>query len=102
MFKKLNLQVKISAVILIPFLLMIIVSGAINVKSVSTITKDLSYKVLEQSSTGEATILQFFLREELLYTTGLQYDVETLYNDGTRTRTVYENMTKIFCSKWSI
>ena len=43
MFKKLNLQAKISAVILIPFLLMIIVSGAINVKSVSTITKDLYY-----------------------------------------------------------
>ena len=99
MFKKLNLQVKISAVILIPFLLMIIVSGAINVKSVSTITKDLSYKVLEQSSTGEATILQFFLREELLYTTGLQYDVETLYNDGTRTRTVYENMINNFLDK---
>ena len=99
MFKKLNLQAKISAVILIPFLLMIIISGAINVKSVSTITKDLSYKVLEQSSTGEATILQFFLREELLYVTGLRYDVETLYNDGTRTRAAYENMISNFLDK---
>ena len=50
---KLNsLQFKISMVILIPFLIMLIIYGTINILSVGNVTKKLSYKILEESAKG--------------------------------------------------
>ena len=46
MLKNLSLQIKISLVILFPFLILIVVSSILSITFVNKITRELSYRVL--------------------------------------------------------
>ena len=101
MIKKFSLQIKISLAILVPLLVMLIISNTINVLYVKNASKKLSYKILEESSKGEAAKLQSFMEDDLYYTIGLQKVIEGFYSDGMTNRVFYETTVYNFFTKLS-
>ncbi|WP_297203527.1 methyl-accepting chemotaxis protein [uncultured Brachyspira sp.] len=101
MIKKFSLQIKISLAILVPLLVMLIISNTINVLYVKNANKKLSYKILEESSKGEAAKLQSFMEDDLYYTIGLQKVIEGFYSDGMTNRVFYETTVYNFFTKLS-
>ena len=94
---KLNsLQFKISMVILIPFLIMLIISSAVNILSVNNVTRKLSYKVLEESAKGEAAKVESLVQEALDSLKTFEYIVNDLYLSGERNRDAYKETTEEF------
>ncbi|MEI0558982.1 methyl-accepting chemotaxis protein [Brachyspira intermedia] len=96
MVKKFSLQIKISLAILIPLLIMLIISNAINIAYVKSASKKLSYRVLEESSKGEAAKLLSYMEEDLYSLVGLERVIRGLYNDGTLSRPFYERLLYSF------
>ena len=90
MFKKLSLQLKITIAILVPILIMIIISNTFIISYVNKISKELSYKVLLESSKGEANNIKSEIEQSLHDMMGLKIVFENLYKDGIRDRKVYE------------
>ena len=60
-----SLQFKISMIILVPFFIMLMISGAFNILSVRNVTRKLSYRVLEESAKGEAAKVENLVQEAL-------------------------------------
>ncbi|WP_297246180.1 methyl-accepting chemotaxis protein [uncultured Brachyspira sp.] len=96
MVKKFSLQIKISLAILIPLLIMIIISNAVNIAYVKSASKKLSYRVLEESSKGEAAKLLSYMEEDLYSLVGLERVIRGLYNDSTLSRAFYERLLYSF------
>ena len=96
MVKKFSLQIKISLAILIPLLIMLIISNAVNIAYVKSASKKLSYRVLEESSKGEAAKLLSYMKEDLYSLVGLERVIRGLYNDGTLSRAFYERLLYSF------
>ena len=96
MIKKFSLQIKISLAILIPLLIMLIISNAVNIIYVKSASKNLSYRILEESSKGEAAKLLSYMKEDLYSLIGLERVVRGFYNDGTLSRPFYERLLYSF------
>ena len=96
MVKKFSLQIKISLAILMPLLIMLIISNAVNIAYVKSASKKLSYRVLEESSKGEAAKLLSYMKEDLYSLVGLERVIRGLYNDGTSSRPFYERLLYSF------
>ena len=96
MLKNLSLQIKISLVILFPFLILIVVSSILSITFVNKITRELSYRVLSESAKSEAAKMQSLVQEELYHITGLQYSVEHMFLNGERDREFYRNLVYNF------
>ena len=96
MVKKFSLQIKISLAILMPLLIMLIISNAVNITYVKSASKKLSYRVLEESSKGEAAKLLSYMKEDLYSLVGLERVIRGLYNDGTSSRPFYERLLYSF------
>ena len=96
MLKNVSLQIKISLVILFPFLILIIISSILSITFVNNITRKLSYKVLSESAKSEASKMQSLVQEELYHITGLQYSVENMFLNGERDREFYRNLVYNF------
>ena len=60
-----SLQFKISMIILVPFFIMLMISGAFNILSVRNVTRKLSYRVLAESAKGEAAKVENLVQEAL-------------------------------------
>ena len=101
MFKKLSLQLKITIAILVPILIMIIISNTFIISYVNKISKELSYKVLLESSKGEANNIKSEIEQSLHDMMGLKIVFENLYKDGIRDRKVYEKQTYNFFNSLS-
>ncbi|MEI0562978.1 methyl-accepting chemotaxis protein [Brachyspira pulli] len=93
-----SLQFKISMIILVPFFIMLMISGTINILSVSNVTKKLSYKVLEESAKGEAAKVESLVQEALDSLNTFKYTVDNLYRSGNRNRDTYKATTMDFFS----
>ncbi|AUJ49235.1 methyl-accepting chemotaxis protein [Brachyspira hyodysenteriae] len=96
MVKKFSLQIKISLAILVPLLIMLIISNSINIVYVKSASKNLSHRVLEESSKGEAAQLLSYMNEDLYSLVGLERVIRGLYNDGTLSRPFYERLLYSF------
>ena len=97
MNKKLNsLQFKISMVILVPFFIMLIIYGIVNILSVNDVTKQLSYKILEESAKGEAAKVENLIQEALDSLKTFEYTIDNMYESGNRNRDDYRITTKNF------
>ncbi|MEI0478163.1 methyl-accepting chemotaxis protein [Brachyspira pulli] len=92
MFKKVRLHVKITASILIPILIMIVISNIVTIINVKKISGDLSYKVLEEASNSEVNKLKSVVKEEYYSVTTLKYVIENMYNNNIRDRIAYDNI----------
>ena len=92
MFKKVRLHVKITAAILIPILIMIVISNIVTIINVKKISGDLSYKVLEEASNSEVNKLKSVVKEEYYSVTTLKYVIENMYNNNIRDRIAYNNI----------
>ena len=92
MFKKVRLHVKITAAILIPILIMIVISNIVTIINVKKISGDLSYKVLEEASNSEVNKLKSVVKEEYYSVTTLKYVIENMYNNNIRDRIAYDNI----------
>ena len=92
-----SLQFKISMIILVPFFIMLMISGAFNILSVRNVTRKLSYKVLEESAKGEAAKVENLVQEALDSLKTFEYIVNDLYSSGERNRDIYkENVEEFF------
>ena len=85
-------------IILVPFFIMLMISGTINILSVSNVTKKLSYKVLEESAKGEAAKVESLVQEALDSLNTFKYTVDNLYRSGNRNRDTYKATTMDFFS----
>ncbi|AEM22661.1 putative methyl-accepting protein [Brachyspira intermedia PWS/A] len=56
---------------MIPLLIMLIISNAINIAYVKSASKNLSHRILEESSKGEAAKLLSYMKEDLYSLVGL-------------------------------
>ena len=68
---------------------------------VNKISKELSYKVLLESSKGEANNIKSEIEQSLHDMMGLKIVFENLYKDGIRDRKVYEKQTYNFFNSLS-
>ena len=92
-----SLQFKISMIILVPFFIMLMISGAFNILSVRNVTRKLSYRVLEESAKGEAAKVENLVQEALDSLKTFEYIVNDLYSSGERNRDIYkENVEEFF------
>ena len=92
MFKKVGLQVKITAAILVPILVMLVISNVITIINVKRISEDLSYKILEEASNSEVNKLKAVVKEEYYSVTTLKYIVENMYGNNIRDRKAYDDI----------
>ena len=90
MFKKISLQFKITVAILVPILIMIIISNVFIISYVNKITKNLSYKILQDTAKSEANDINNTIEISLHNVMGLKIVLENLYKDGIRDRKAYE------------
>ena len=92
-----SLQFKISMIILVPFFIMLMISGAFNILSVRNVTRKLSYRVLAESAKGEAAKVENLVQEALDSLKTFEYIVNDLYSSGERNRDIYkENVEEFF------
>ena len=93
-----SLQFKISMIILVPFFIMLMISGAFNILSVRNVTRKLSYRVLEESAKGEAAKVENLVQEALDSLKTFEYIVNDLYSSGERNRDIYKESVEEFFS----
>ena len=98
MLKKIGLQFQITLVILIPVLIMIIISSILTTLYMYKIGKNLSYRILEETSNGEVNHLKINFYEELNYLIGFKINLESIYKNGIRDRNIYKDNINNFFS----
>ncbi len=96
MFKKMGLQFQITFIILVPIILIIIASNLFIQMYAGKISKELSYKVLEETSLKEASNIKFGIEKDLYSSLGLKINLENLYRRGIRDRETYKQLTSVF------
>ena len=82
MFKKFGLKFQITAIILVPIIVIIILANTFIMLYVGKITKNLSYKILEETSLREANDIKFNIQKHLYSVLDLKVNIENLYNRG--------------------
>ena len=102
MFIKICLQFKITVAILVPILIMIIISNVFIISYVNKITKNLSYKILQDTAKSEANDINNTIEISLHNVMGLKIVLENLYKDGIRDRKAYEKQTYNFLMAFQI
>lgn len=96
MFKKVGLKFQITAIILVPIMIIVIASNTIVMLYVGKITKNLSYKILQETSHKEANNIKFNIEKHLYNVMGLKVNIENIYNRGIRDRATYKQLTSVF------
>ncbi|MEI0477920.1 methyl-accepting chemotaxis protein [Brachyspira pulli] len=96
MFKKVGLKFQITAIILVPIIVIIILANTFIMLYVGKITKNLSYKILEETSLREANDIKFNIQKHLYSILGLKVNIENIYNRGIRERATYKQLTSVF------
>ncbi|MEI0510081.1 methyl-accepting chemotaxis protein [Brachyspira intermedia] len=96
MFKKVGLKFQITAIILVPIIVIIILANTFIMLYVGKITKNLSYKILEETSLIEANDIKFNIQKHLYSVMGLKVNIENIYNRGIRERNTYKQLTSVF------
>ncbi|MEI0550648.1 methyl-accepting chemotaxis protein [Brachyspira intermedia] len=96
MFKKVGLKFQITAIILVPIIVIIILANTFIMLYVGKITKNLSYKILEETSLKEANDIKFNIEKHLYSVLGLKVNIENIYNRGIRERATYKQLTSVF------
>ena len=96
MFKKVGLKFQITAIILVPIMIIVILSNTVVMSYVGKITKNLSYKILEETSLKEANDIKFNIEKHLYNVMGLKVNIENIYNRGIRDRVTYKQLTSVF------
>ncbi|MEI0699861.1 methyl-accepting chemotaxis protein [Brachyspira intermedia] len=96
MFKKVGLKFQITAIILVPIIIIIILANTVIMLYVGKITKNLSYKILEETSLKEANDIKFNIEKHLYSVLGLKVNIENIYNRGIRDRVTYKQLTSVF------
>ncbi|MEI0749125.1 methyl-accepting chemotaxis protein [Brachyspira pulli] len=96
MFKKVGLKFQITAAILIPIMIIVILSNTVVMLYVGKITKNLSYKILEETSLKEANDIKFNIEKHIYSVMGLKVNIENIYNRGIRDRATYKQLTSVF------
>ena len=96
MFKKVGLKFQITVSILLPIILVTIISNLVIQLYTGKISKELSYKVLEESSLKEAQNVKFGIEKHLYNVMGLKINIENLYKLGIRNRDSYKQLTSVF------
>ncbi|MEI0496636.1 methyl-accepting chemotaxis protein [Brachyspira intermedia] len=96
MFKKVGLKFQITAIILVPIMIIVILSNTVFMLYVGKITKNLSYKILEETSLKEANDIKFNIEKHLYSVLGLKVNIENIYNRGIRERATYKQLTSVF------
>ena len=96
MFKKVGLKFQITAIILVPIMIIVILSNTVAMLYVGKITKNLSYKVLQETSYKEANNIKFNIEKHLYNVMGLKVNIENIYNRGIRDRVTYKQLTSVF------
>ena len=96
MFKKVGLKFQITAIILVPIIVIIILANTFIMLYVGKITKNLSYKILEETSLREANDIKFNIEKHLYNVMGLKVNIENIYNRGIRDRVTYKQLTSVF------
>ena len=92
MFKNLGLQFKISAVILLPLLIMMIISSLINIMIVNDELETQASIYLKQSVEAQAANAENVLKTEYNYLKTFASSVSDLYNVGIRSRDSYSEL----------
>ena len=98
MIKKIGLQFQITLVILIPVLIMIIISSILTTLYMYKVGKNLSYRILEETSDSEVNHLKINFYEELNYLIGFKINLESIYKNGIRDRNIYKDNVNNFFS----
>ena len=80
MFKKVGLKFQITAIILVPIMIIVILSNTVVMLYVGKITKNLSYKVLQETSYKEANNIKFNIEKHLYNVMGLKVNIENIIN----------------------
>ena len=96
MFKKVGLKFQITSIILVPIMIIVILSNTVVMLYVGKITKNLSYKVLQETSYKEANNIKFNIEKHLYNVMGLKVNIENIYNRGIRDRATYKQLTSVF------
>ena len=96
MFKKVSLKFQITAAILIPIIIVIIVSNIFIQLYVGKISNNLSYKLLEETSYKEADSIKFSIEKHLYNIMGLKVNIENMYRNGITDRNIYKQLTSVF------
>ena len=96
MFKKVSLKFQITIAILLPIILIVIISNLFIQLYTGKISKDLSYKILEESSSKESNSIKYNIEKHLYNVMGLKINIENLYRSGVRDREVYKQITSVF------
>ena len=96
MFKKVGLKFQITISILIPIILVVIASNLFIQLYTGKITKNLSYKILEETSLKEANNIKFNIEKHLYNVLGLKINIENLYKRGIKDREAYKQLTAVF------
>ena len=96
MFKKVSLKIQITSVILIPVIIIVVISNLVIQFYAGKITKDLSLRVLEETSYKEADNIKFNIQKHLYNALGLKVNIENIYNRGIRDRETYKQLTSVF------
>ena len=96
MFKKVGLKFQITAIILVPIIVIIILANTVIMLYVGNITKNLSYKILQETSLREANDIKFNIEKHLYSVLGLKVNIENIYNRGIRERETYKQLTSVF------
>ncbi|MEI0489854.1 methyl-accepting chemotaxis protein [Brachyspira pulli] len=96
MFKKVGLKFQITAIILVPIMIIVILSNTVIMLYVGKITKNLSYKILQETSLKEANDIKYNIEKHLYNVMGLKVNIENIYNRGIRDRVTYKQLTSVF------
>ena len=96
MFKKVGLKFQITAIILVPIMIIVILSNTVIMLYVGKITKNLSYKILQETSLKEANDIKYNIEKHLYNVMGLKVNIENIYNRGIRDRATYKQLTSVF------
>ena len=96
MFKKVGLKFQITIAILVPIILVVIASNIFILLYTGKISKNLSYKILEETSLKEANNIKFNIEKHLYSVLGLKVNIENIYNRGIRERATYKQLTSVF------
>ncbi|WP_297297467.1 methyl-accepting chemotaxis protein [uncultured Brachyspira sp.] len=96
MFKKVGLKFQITAIILVPIIIIIIIANTVIMLYVGKITKNLSYKILQETSLKEANDIKFNIEKHIYSVMGLKVNIENIYNKGIRDRATYKQSTSVF------
>ncbi|MEI0798593.1 methyl-accepting chemotaxis protein [Brachyspira intermedia] len=96
MLKKLNLNIKISLVILVPLIIMLIISNIVNIVYVRKSTIKLIYSILDNKAKYEVAMLKSFMYKDAEHIIGLANTLSGFYNDNILDRNFYERTSYNF------